>query len=75
MTNLGIGHNGGPPLEELEVVRVRVLPDGRLGRKNAALYLRRSPKTLAQWALHGKARHRTISAAGPSTTSRSATPS
>jgi hypothetical protein len=54
MTNLGIGHNGGPPLEELEVVRVRVLPDGRLGRKNAARYLRRSPKTLAQWALHGK---------------------
>ena len=54
MTNLGTGHNGGPPLEELEVVRVRVLPDGRLGRKNAAIYLRRSPKTLAQWALHGK---------------------
>ena len=40
--------------DNLDRVRVRVLPDGRLDRKNAALYLGRSPKTLAQWALHGK---------------------
>jgi hypothetical protein len=39
---------------DLDVVRVRVLPDGRLDRKNAALYLGRSPKTLAQWAMQGK---------------------
>ncbi len=38
----------------LDVVRVRVLPDGRLDRRNAALYLGRSPKTLAQWALQGR---------------------
>jgi hypothetical protein len=41
-------------MTDLDVVRVRVLPDGRLDRKNAALYLGRSPKTLAQWALYGK---------------------
>ena len=38
----------------VDVVRVRVLPDGRLDRRNAALYLGRSPKTLAQWALQGR---------------------
>jgi hypothetical protein len=38
----------------LDLVRVRVLPDGRLDRRNAALYLGRSPKTLAQWALQGR---------------------
>jgi hypothetical protein len=38
----------------IDVVRVRVLPDGRLDRRNAASYLGRSPKTLAQWALQGK---------------------
>jgi Helix-turn-helix domain len=35
-------------------VRVRVLPDGRLDADNAARYMGRSPKTLAQWRLHGK---------------------
>jgi hypothetical protein len=39
---------------DLDVVRVRVLPDGRLDRKNAALYLGRSPKTLAQSVQQGK---------------------
>jgi hypothetical protein len=29
-------------------------PDGRLDAVNAARYLGRSPKTLAQWRLHGK---------------------
>jgi hypothetical protein len=38
----------------IEMVRVRVLPDGRLDRRNAALYLGRSPKTLAMWALQGR---------------------
>jgi hypothetical protein len=49
----------GRQLEALEItavekVRVRILPGGRLDRRNAALYLDRSPKTLAQWALQGK---------------------
>jgi hypothetical protein len=35
-------------------VRVRVLPDGRLDADNAARYMGRSPKTLAQWRLRGK---------------------
>jgi len=43
-----------PAAIEVELPPVRVLPGGRLDRKNAALYLGRSPKTLAQWALHGK---------------------
>lgn len=34
-------------------VKVRVLPDGRLNRANAALYLGRSPKTLAEWTRLG----------------------
>jgi len=35
-------------------VRVRVLPDGRMDRKNAAEYLGHAEKTLAQWATQGK---------------------
>ena len=38
---------------EVETVRVRVLPDGRMDRKSAAAYLGREPKTLAEWKLHG----------------------
>ena len=38
----------------IEQVRVRVLPDGRMTRENAALYLGNEPKTLAQWQLQGK---------------------
>lgn len=34
-------------------VKVLVLPDGRLNRANAALYLGRSPKTLAEWTRLG----------------------
>ncbi len=42
--------------EELAVeqVRVRVLPDGRLSRKDAAAYLGRAEKTLAMWHVEGK---------------------
>ena len=39
---------------EFETVRVRVLPDGRLTRKDAARYLGRAEKTLAMWQLTGK---------------------
>lgn len=35
-------------------VRVRVLPDGRLTREDAATYLGKSTKTLAMWAMTGK---------------------
>ena len=39
---------------EIEPVRVRILPDGRMDRENAARYLGLKPKTLAMWALNGK---------------------
>ena len=32
-----------------EQVKVRILPDGRVSRRNSALYLGRSQKTLADW--------------------------
>ncbi len=38
---------------ELEPVRVRVLPDGRMDSNNAAKYLNRAPKTLAMWRMRG----------------------
>ena len=37
-----------------EPVRVRILPDGRMTRADAATYLGHSPKTLAMWQLQGK---------------------
>ena len=41
----------------IERVRVRVLPDGRLDRENAAKYLGVAKKTLAMWQLQGKGPH------------------
>jgi len=38
----------------IEQVRVRVLPDGRLSREDAASYIGCAPKTLAMWASQGK---------------------
>ena len=38
----------------IELVRVRILPDGRMTRRDAAKYLGLMPKTLAMWALAGK---------------------
>ncbi len=47
----------GRPVEietsELEPVRVRVLPNGKLDSNNAAKYVNRAPKTLAQWRMQG----------------------
>jgi hypothetical protein len=48
-----------PSKETIETVtveqpRVRVLPDGRMTREDAAIYLGHKPKTLAMWALLGK---------------------
>lgn len=39
---------------EIEQVRCRVLPDGRMSRQDAARYLGLSDKTLAMWQLAGK---------------------
>jgi hypothetical protein len=38
----------------VDEVRVRMLPDGRMDRKNAAKYLGHAKKTLAQWVTQGK---------------------
>jgi hypothetical protein len=38
----------------IERIVVRLLPDGRMCRTDAAKYLGLEPKTLAQWALRGK---------------------
>ena len=43
-----------PVRDGVEQVRVRVLPDGRMDRENAAKYLGRATKTLAMWAIEGK---------------------
>jgi len=40
--------------EVVDRVRVRVLPDGRMTRRDAARYLGFSEKTLAMWALSKK---------------------
>ncbi len=38
----------------VEHVHVRILPDGRMTRRDAARYLGMKPKTLAMWQLAGK---------------------
>ena len=43
-----------PNLDAIDRVRVRVLPDGRMTRPDAARYLGHTPKTLAMWQLQGK---------------------
>ncbi len=40
--------------QTIEQVKIRVLPDGRVSRFDAAAYLGLSEKTLRQWALSGK---------------------
>ena len=35
-------------------VKVRILPDGRMTRRDAARYLGNAEKTLAMWELQGK---------------------
>lgn len=39
--------------EQVERVKVRVLPGDRVDRKNAAMALNRAPKTLAEWSRLG----------------------
>ncbi len=38
----------------VDQVRVRVLPDGRMTRRDAAAYLGLAEKTLAMWAIDGR---------------------
>ena len=38
----------------VERVRIRVLPDGRLTRRDAAIYVGVAEKTLAMWQMQGK---------------------
>ena len=35
--------------EHIDTVRVRVLPDGRMSRRDAAHYIGIAPKTIAMW--------------------------
>ena len=42
------------PEATIERVKVRVLPDGRLTRRDAATYLGLKEKTLAQWAIQNR---------------------
>ena len=42
------------PVEVVEHVKVRVLPDGRMTRRDAARYLGLDEKTLANWQLMSK---------------------
>lgn len=44
----------------MKVVPVRMLPDGRLTRKDAAAYLGVTEKTLANWHSAGKLRARKV---------------
>lgn len=36
-------------MDQMQLVNVRVLPGGRLDRANAASFLGKTPKTLAEW--------------------------
>ena len=47
----GIGHNQPPEPIQIEHVTVRVLPDGRMTRRDAAKYLGVAVKTVAMWDL------------------------
>jgi len=43
-----------PPVTMIEHVKVRVLPDGRMTRRDAARYIGVEDKTLANWDLMKK---------------------
>jgi hypothetical protein len=52
--NLTSRQLAGQPDGAVEQVRVRVLPDGRMTRADAAHYLGHQSKTLSMWQLAGK---------------------
>jgi hypothetical protein len=37
---------------DVETVRIRILPDGRMTRRHAAAYIGAAEKTIAMWDLH-----------------------
>ncbi|MGI8705022.1 MAG: helix-turn-helix transcriptional regulator [Sphingomicrobium sp.] len=47
-----VGEAGGATAE-IQHIKVAVFPDGRVDRKNAAAFLGREPKTLAEWHSKG----------------------
>jgi hypothetical protein len=47
-------HSGAVAELQTEEVKVRILPDGRMTRRDAARYLGNAEKTLAMWELQGK---------------------
>ena len=47
----GIGHNQPPEPIQIERVKIRLLPDGRMTRRDAAKYLGVAVKTVAMWDL------------------------
>jgi hypothetical protein len=54
---MAVSNKGGTierQVVDVAPVRVRVMPDGRMSRQDAARYLGRAPKTLAQWATEGR---------------------
>jgi hypothetical protein len=46
--------DGSTSAAGIDQVRVRVLPDGRMTRDDAARYLGHKSKTLSMWQLQGK---------------------
>jgi len=40
-------------MQDIEITRVRATPDGRLNRKDAAIFLGLKPKTLAEYQRKG----------------------
>lgn len=50
---MDITNTGGVASAEIDRVSVRMLPDGRMNRENAAKYLGMSVKTLATWETQG----------------------
>jgi DNA-binding transcriptional regulator YiaG len=47
-------HAGAVAELQIEEIKVRILPDGRMTRRDAARYLGNAEKTLAMWELQGK---------------------
>ena len=41
-------------MSEFDPIKIRVHPDGRMDRRNTAIYLDKTPQTLANWAVEGK---------------------
>lgn len=54
--NRGVSMSHGGGAFGIDSVSVRILPDGRMSRRDAAAYLGRAEKTLAMWQMEGKLR-------------------